>query len=271
MRAKLERSRAGDRELVQLEARLRHATARLEEARSALRRITEDIGQSGAPLLAEGSQVITSGWSSTGPPADAAVPVAGVLASLVQGRARQLVSYLDALASELAGLAAEVAAGLGSFDAPAEREFRGLVHELPVFEFAARCQAERPRLGPLLGRGFERRAVVSRLERQVGAAFVQAVETHASLLQDWSERVLEAIRGRFELDAEGYRARIERSLGGRQLSPEAAAELQRDLAVLAMGEGEATAQATQHALGYESEGAPELGDESRSRLFAEEA
>lgn len=231
LRAQVDRSSGDEDELVQHEARLRRATARLEEAGADLRRIIDDIGRSGRHLLREAAEAAASGVAT----ADTSVGpglVATALVGVVQRRSREAASFLDELATELGRVVAEVAAGLGSVQAPAEEEFRGLVRELPVFEFTHASEIRPRRLSALLGERFRRRTVVSRVEREIGTAFVQAVERYARLLQDWGDRVLDALRERFELDAEGHRAQIARALDGRQPTSDAAAELRRDLTTL---------------------------------------
>jgi hypothetical protein len=181
--------------------------------------------------------VVVNGWSSE-EAGDSAQSGTNELVALVQQRAVSLDSYLQTLVLELAEHVQTVAAKLGLSDSPSEQEFRNLVREMPVFDFAASWRTERPKLSAVLGRGYTERAVRAQLERQVGTVFVRAAVTYAALLQDWAERVLRQIRQRFELYAEGYRAQIERSLAGRQLSPETIEAIQRDLAALESKERE---------------------------------
>ena len=103
---------------------------------------------------------------------------------------------------------------------------------MPVFEFAANFKVSRPKLSPVLGKGHAENSVVNQLQHQQGSSFNPALITYAALLQDWAERVLKQIRQRFEMYAEGYRAQLERSLGGKKIAPETVAELQIDLAAL---------------------------------------
>jgi GTP-binding protein EngB required for normal cell division len=242
LEAQLRRSRQGaattDQDLVRTESRLRHATARLEEARPVIRRITEDMGKNSASLLVKAAHAAVDAWSSQQATGDSAPSVANGLVALVQQSAASLDSYLQALALELADHVQTVAANLNLPDSPTEQEFRDLVREMPVFDFAAPCRIDRPKLSAVLGKAYTERAIKAQLDRQIGDAFTRAAVTYAALLQDWAERVLRQIRQRFELYAEGYRAQIERSLAGRQLSPETIEAIQRDLAALESKERE---------------------------------
>ncbi len=238
-------SRAGrgaagaDQELLEIEARLRKATARIEEASPAIRRITEEISQSGRSLLVQAAQTTAQAWLSEQNFQNPQATISGVLLAPVQRKAANVDSYLQALAAELAREIRAVAAKLNFNDEPAEQEFRRLVREMPLFDLAGNAKLSRPKLSSVLGKGFAERSVLRRLERELGQPFMHAVVTYASLLQDWAERVLTQIRLRFELYAEGYRAQIERSLGSRQPAPEVLAEIQRDLAALEWREADA--------------------------------
>lgn len=243
LEAQLRRAKHGaagdDQELVETEARLRKATARIEEANAAIRRITEEISQNGRSLLVQAAQTTVQAWLSEQKSQDSPATITSVLLGLVQRKAANVDSYLQTLAAELTREIHMFAAKLNLSDEPTEQEFRRLVREMPLFELAGNVKLSKPRLSSVLGKGFAERSVLQQLEREFGQAFVHSVATYAALLQDWAERVLKQIRQRFELYAEGYRAQIERSLSSRQLAPEVRAEIQRDLAALEQREADA--------------------------------
>src|SRR5581483_4791819 len=135
-------SRAGrgaagaDQELLEIEARLRKATARIEEASPAIRRITEEISQSGRSLLVQAAQTTAQAWLSEQNFQNPQATISGVLLAPVQRKAANVDSYLQALAAELAREIRAVAAKLNFNDEPAEQEFRRLVREMPLFDLA---------------------------------------------------------------------------------------------------------------------------------------
>jgi GTP-binding protein EngB required for normal cell division len=236
LEAQIRRSQHGvaetDPELAQTEAQLRHTTARLEEARPAIRRITDDIIRDSNQIATDIAKVIVNAWESQEAGKTAAPAVSEIVHAVVQKRAAVVESYLRNMTQELATEIRAVADKLELSDAPAEEEFQKLIREMPVFEFAANFRGTRPKLSAMLGRGYAENSVVSQFQHQDGTSFNQALITYAALLQDWAERVLKQIRQRFEMYAEGYRAQLERSLGGKKIAPEVVADIQRDLAAL---------------------------------------
>lgn len=217
------------------ETQLRHATARLQEAQGTLRRVREDLQRDARKYLELLSRSVAEQWRKN----EYGIPVPDVPSlahSVVHDRAAMVEEYLRSLVTESVETLARIGEILGSADRPTGEEFRSFVREMPVFEFPVPKSAIlRPKLA-FLGKRHVEREIAAQLEKRIGISFVQGVATYAALLQAWVDGVLKQIRARFELRAESYRAQLERCLTARQITPEALAELQRDLAALGMNE-----------------------------------
>ncbi len=221
------------------ETLLRTTTGRIEEARSMYSRLLQsrasDAARRSVPELSEeAAKRLVHAWKSS----SYGVVVAGQLirdsiTQFIQVEARKLQSEIVALANQLGADLRHCASDLEFSDIPADGEFESLVRGAPVFEYpASTIVVSRPVAAGLFGKRTTLRRVASKISRQLPSAFYAALESYWSLVGDWANSVIADLGQKFDTYAEGYRARAEQALGGREFSEGELAALEQSLAEL---------------------------------------
>lgn len=227
-----------------LETGLRRATAHFEAMRPLLLKAEEEIRTRSETSFQQAATEMVGVQARNGSP-----DAVAVLRQSVEMEVRQVTNRirddLARLAAEAGGQLRQTAEVLQMPDVPSTNEFEELIRDMPVLE-----------LGPFtldvsisaLNRVFGSSAVVAAIVRQIrkktGPHVTRALATYSALFREWSTGVIAQMQRRFEAYASAYRAQIDRSLGGSQLSSEEAAGISRDLEILGVPHSNAVVQPT---------------------------
>jgi GTP-binding protein EngB required for normal cell division len=198
-----------------VEAELRQASGRLEEMKKTARGVANDLQYSSMRTLRFAAATLVESWSKQGA-GDEAVPgiVRNAVTCTVQEQTESLRRRLDAMAHKLHETLRATAKVLEVEDVPGEREFAGVVREMPAFDPGdLNIHIKRPFLFSLLGGNISRSIVTKRLADGVGGQLTKSLSAYHALLYDWSERTLGQIQRRFDAYANSYRAQVERLVG----------------------------------------------------------
>lgn len=204
------------------EALLRRATGQIEEMRTLCER--EIAGAAaGMPEAIQGaaSRLMESWSRNDGRSISPGQMVRDVIAQFVQQQVKKLQEDLVTFAAQLRHDLKQCAFDLGLADAPGDDEFQSVIRGTPVFDPQPfQIEISRPAMAGLLGRGFAERQVASRISRQLGRPFDEALDAYWRLLNEWTGAIVSQLRQRFETYAENYRAQAEQALGGKEFSAE---------------------------------------------------
>ena len=219
------------------EALLRKATGTIEELRGLSARYIEVVSQSAPDAIEQASRDLLHAWDT----GSYGVVVPGQLVrdsvtQFMHKQARKLQTQITALAGQLGNDLRQSAGHLGLPDAPTEEEFQSIVRGAPVFESPSFVLIiTRPKIVSLLGRKVAERLAAGRISRQLPATFHMALEAYWQLLGAWSNSIMRELRHKFETYAETYRAQAEQALGGRDLTRDELASLEKSLVQLKEG------------------------------------
>lgn len=237
LQMRLERARgvsSREREqAVAAETRLRVATGRIEEMRSACERGCAAILEHREDALAEAAARLAA-LGKTGA-SRASSELHQALSGFVRQRVQKLHEQLRALAEALEGELAQSARELGIPGAPEREEFAALLRESPVFDFEQPMEVPQASIARLFGRAAARRRIAGQLRGEIGGAWEQSLRTYFALLRSWSERAIGQVKQRFDSHADAYRAQAGRTLGGGELTGEEERAMVRDLETLGYG------------------------------------
>jgi GTP-binding protein EngB required for normal cell division len=238
LRVQLQRSgtltRARQDEIRAAEARLRQATGLIEETRTRwekeLEREAFDVSHG---FLAASASLIDEWGRNLGVEVSTQKIIRDSILQAIQQRVKNLHDSFEVLAVQLQDDLRKSAATLGIADIPGEDEFRSLIRGTPVLDPGPLiASVARPRFQAPLGRRFAEKRLATRLHRDLDNALNEALSAYSDLLREWTRNVTNQLLRRFETYAEGYRAQAERSLGGKDLRPEEAYGLEKDIRLL---------------------------------------
>lgn len=218
-----------------LESSLRRATARFEAMRPLLLKAEEQIRASGEPALRHAAAKIAAENER-----NAAVDASTVFRTSVVSDVRELTSdiheELVRLSREANQVLRHTAEALQVPDAPAATEFADLIRDMPALELGQfRLDVSVSTLNRMFGASAVISAIQRKIEKQIGVQVRGALETYAALFRSWANGIVAQIQHRFDAYASAYRAQIDRSLGGPEVSSEEAAGILRDLEMLGAG------------------------------------
>lgn len=221
----------------EIEARLRHATGRLEGLRSAVLRDAESLALQESRALETVAAVLLDQWASQKKDVQSPDTYARQgLRDFGQKKAEGYSQQMDSLAKELVIELREAAAALRMNHMPEGEEFSSVVRGLPAFELPPfDLRLSKPALAGWL-RGVALGQVIRQLREQVGASYGQALETYAGMLRQWLLSAFTQLKKRFDAYAESYRAQAERVLSGGELTAEEETRIVQNLETLGAGE-----------------------------------
>ena len=236
-RTKKPTSETGD-QVRAAEARLRHATGLIEEARSGWEKDIEGLPKDLSEAFYAMSAELIQAWSAK--PGPASLPekiVNDCVLQFAQQRVQKLQDSLKTLALQLRDDLRMSAADLGIADIPSEDEFQSLIRGTPVFEIGSLSAAvSRPTLALLFGTQFAEKRLARQLYKQLGDRVYNALKIYSGALKEWIRLVTSQLNQRFETYAERYRAHAVRSFGGTRLTTDEVNALQANLRVLRASE-----------------------------------
>jgi GTP-binding protein EngB required for normal cell division len=214
-----------------LDANLRQATARIEEASTTAKRAIEDLAKSADAALHAAASALVTTWGTGDSPASSGPEVVRIaLRTFVQAKVKTLHELLSSLVQELARVLNDTAQKLQLADSPAADEFGALLREMPAFDPSPfQPQIPRPTLASLLGKRAEQRSAQREVRQRIGSKLSEALDTYGRLLQSWLEDVVIQLQRRFDAYAGAYRAQLERTLAGGQVSEEEKRAIEADL------------------------------------------
>jgi GTP-binding protein EngB required for normal cell division len=219
-----------------VEAELRQASGRLEEMKKIARGVAGELEYSTTRTLRFAAAVLVEAWSRQAAGNDAAPTIVrNAVIGTVRDQTESLRRRMDAMAHILQETLRATAKVLEVEDVPGEQEFAGVVREMPAFDLSQvnpcdpNLHFTRPFLFRLLGENISRSIVTRRLAGMIGAPLAKSLSAYHHLLYDWSERTLGQMQRRFDAYANGYRAQLERLVGGQVSPAEEEGAIRRDL------------------------------------------
>ena len=255
----LERSRkptseAGD-QVRATEARLRRATALIEETRSASEKGIQELPMDLSEAFYAMASSLIQVWSER-PSADMSPDkiVNDSVLQFVQLRVKKLHGSLEALGLQLRNDLRASAADLSIADMPSDDEFQSLVRGTPVFDMDSISAAvSRPKIALLFGTQFAERRLARRLFNQLGDRVYNALNIYSGVLKEWIRMVTSQLDRKFETYAERYRAQAARSFGGAGLTADEVNSIRGSLRALRANEstdsvGEVPRRSPEHEL-----------------------
>ena len=213
-----------------LDAKLRQASAKIEETANRAREIIEELSTAGGPALQVAARELVKHWESHEKDKNSATIVADVLQHFVHRRAAVVQESLSALASHLSEALNYTGAQLQLADTPQTGEFEAFMRGMPSFESSGfAVQVSRPTLSALLGNHFAETSVQHELRKLVGAKLSEALDTYSRLLSSWGESIIAQLQHRFDAYAAAYRAQLDRTFAGGEASMEERKAIEADL------------------------------------------
>jgi len=207
--------------LRELEARLRQAGGKAQEARAAVRRIANEIGNLSSPALTKAAAGLMDRGNHDGKETDREQLVLDVVNQIVREESKHLWDVVSALGEELHQTLQGAADMLSLADAPTAEEFSSYLREMPVFDPGRiPVRMTHSAMVSFLGRRFAERWTAWRLARFIGPDMERALGAYSQLVGDWSDRMVGRMQRQFDAYANSYRALVERLAVPSQLSSE---------------------------------------------------
>jgi len=223
-------------QLRDVEARLRQATGKIEELRSAADRELDKLPLVTAEIFEEVSIQLSSRSSAKLNEVSAGETVATMIAKAVHERARAFHDRINAVARFCAGELITTAKALGLSTMPLETEFDALVRGEPIFELAqVNVAVPRSAIGSLFGTRVAAKQLARQLTNEIGPVLDHGLATYAGLLRSWVMSVLNQLKHAFDVYADSYRAHAERALAGAAPGANEMKGITRDLKLLGAG------------------------------------
>ena len=219
----------GDSDLRDVDKLLRNAAGRFEEIRE-IYRITDEIRRFGDAGLAAAAGRILEAWKQNSHSAiDAGTTVADTLTHLAAEQARPVFEALDSLAKELARILEAAAHALELPGTPGEDELSIVLKEMPRIDLGTLDVELRPNILMNVWQGLAKRQVENKLRKQVGEVVAEAFSSYGRMLEAWARRMQGELQRRFDAQADGYRAHLDRVMGGGAATSQEKETIRRDL------------------------------------------
>jgi GTP-binding protein EngB required for normal cell division len=213
-----------------VDARLRNAAGRFEEAREICWNIIDGLRSFGdAGLAAAASQLFEHWRQDSRTAADVRSIVAETLTQVAAEKARAAFGTLDALAKDLAQALQAAAQALNLQDVPAEGELSSVLKEMPRIDLGTLDVHLRPNIWVNVWEGLAKRRIEGRLRAQIGRAVAEAFYSYGRMLEAWTRRTLAELQRRFDTHADGYRAHLDRITAQGGATPAEKETMRRDL------------------------------------------
>ena len=231
----------GDSGLREVDRLLRNAAGRFEEIRE-IYRITDEIRRFGDAGLASAAGRILNAWQQNGhSTVDAGTIVADTLTQLAAEQARPVFEALDSLAKELSRVLDAAANALELPGAPGEDELSIVLKEMPRIDLGTLDVELRPNILMNVWRGLAKRQVENKLRKQVGEVVAEAFSSYGRMLEAWARRMQGELQRRFDAQADGYRAHLDRVTGGGAATSQEKETIRRDLNSLKVSDAQVEA------------------------------
>ena len=215
-------------DLAEVDARLRNAVGRFAE----VRRICFDIGHEIEEFAEQGLAITASRLINKWARQDAVSATAVVreaLDEIATARASLVSGALGDLARELAETLQDTTRDLGFSDDHNEEDLTFILKEMPRLDLGTWEVSVAPSFRLKLSVRMETRRVEQCLCRQIGGAVSKAFYNFGKMLDAWARRALANLQLRFDAQADGYRAHLNRLGDGRSISQAEEVSIRRDL------------------------------------------
>ncbi len=222
-----------EKQLREVEARLRQATGKIEGLRMTVDRELDVLPYAGRQILDHVAAQMTSGSGER--PASSDTAVRSMVVNAVHDLTSSFHKRLHELAVSCGAELRAVASELGQSNTPAENEFEALVRAEPIFDLAQEIEVPRPKIDSLFGARFASKRMGQHLADKIGPALDQNLATYGGLLRSWVMSVLNQLKRAFDAYADSYRAHVERNLAAGFTEAGEAEGIVEDLKLL--GEG----------------------------------
>ena len=224
-----------------VESRLRQASGRLQEGRSALRRIADKIGELCPAALKTAASVLVDRWIHPAGNSDTERSVVDAVNQEVKDKVKVLHTLLSSLVSELYDSLLSSANMLHLSDKPVAEDFSDLLRETPAFDLGhVTLDLKRPQFALLFGREFARRRTAEQLARSIGLQVLRSLSVYRQLSYDWLDKTLGQIQRRFDAYATSYRVQVGRMMDSHDLSSEQEQAIRQALEKLQWNDNEGT-------------------------------
>jgi GTP-binding protein EngB required for normal cell division len=242
LRVRLETSGRGPRKILkhvgEAQTQLRRAGGQFDEVQEFCNRAGYEIGELAETGLERAAAAVANAWANAGQASGETrgrenALVIRSLAAIASEAANQLFARLQDLARSLAKALDAAARALGADAGPDEDEFVTLVKEMPQPDLGTFEVQIRPDLLGFLGESITEGRVRRKLEQQIGRRVTETFRSYGRMLEAWSRRTLSQLHQHFDAYGDGYRAQLERLVGGSSASAEESEALRTELMSLA--------------------------------------
>jgi GTP-binding protein EngB required for normal cell division len=233
-----------------VESRLRQASGRLQEGRSALRRIADKIGELSPAALKTAASVLVDRWIHPAGNSDTERAVVDAVNQTVQTKVKVLHTLLSSLVAELYDSLLSSANMLHLSGKPLAEDFSDLLRETPAFDLGhVTLEIERPQFAMFFGHEFVRRRTAERLARSIGLQVSRSLSVYRQLAYDWLETTLGEIQRQFDAYATSYRAQVQRTIDSPDVSNGQEQTIRQALEKLQWNDNEGTVRLDSSGIG----------------------
>ncbi|MGH9667255.1 MAG: hypothetical protein ACRD9L_22770, partial [Bryobacteraceae bacterium] len=223
-----------------IDAGLRRAVGRITEVRELCFEVAHKVRSYPEGAIAEAAEKAARASLDAGSAPPAAI-VHDVLVQSAAESASVIFRALKDVARELVQTLNSTAQALGFNDAHREDDLASAIQEMPRLDAGTLQVDLHPGLLSKLSTGMAIRQTERSLRNQIGPAVAEAFANFGSLLNAWARRTLTEIQLRFENQADGYRAHLDRMKAHGHLSGVESEAMARDLDLLSGPTSEAAA------------------------------
>ncbi len=197
-----------------IETRLRKATGKVEETRSACFQVTDQVRDLAPLAIRRAAAAVVDQWSKKETPTVSVEDLAiSSMSEVGAYEGTQISEAIGALAAMMAGALEEAGRVMDFGDLPDESELKAVIKEMPRLDLGGLDFTLKPVSFRFLGKAFMRWRLEGWLQEAVEPQLKEAFESYGRLLESWVRRRVAELQRRFDEHADAIRARIAQ-LGG---------------------------------------------------------
>jgi GTP-binding protein EngB required for normal cell division len=195
-----------------IETRLRKATAKIEETRSACFQITDQVRDLAPFAISRAATAVAEIWSKgESAPGRAEETVVSSISEVGAYEGKQISEAIGSLAALMATALQEAGHVLNLESIPDEDELRSVIKEMPRLDLGGLSLKLRPASLRFLGKGFIKWRVEGQLREAAEAPLREAFQAYARSLEAWMRRSVAELQRRFDEHADAIRAQLAQS------------------------------------------------------------
>ncbi len=209
-----------------LDATLRQATARIEEAEAMVNRVADQLASGTETVINRITTAIAEVPETT---KDEAF-VRSTLAAFIQAQTKTLYDALLGLGRDLSRVLYDAAGSLDLGEPAAETDFEAFLRGMPSFDTSQVRLAirRRPTAATLLPKKLAQRAVEKLVRAEIGEDLKRMMAVYSEQIRYWGKGVVSEFRRIFNASADTYRAQLERIFRGTGVSIEERNSIEAD-------------------------------------------